>query len=48
MGDALVVAAIVAFVGAFVALFFLPARARDPLVLQVNEERAAPEAEVAR
>jgi EmrB/QacA subfamily drug resistance transporter len=49
MGDALIVAAIVAFAGALVALFFLPARAKDPLVLETDEE--LPEldaAEVAR
>jgi EmrB/QacA subfamily drug resistance transporter len=38
MGDALVVAAFVAFAGALVALFFLPARAKDPLVLESDEE----------
>ena len=38
MGDALIVAAIVAFVGCLVSLFFLPARAKDPLVLQTDEE----------
>jgi EmrB/QacA subfamily drug resistance transporter len=38
MGNALIVAAIVAFVGALVALFFLPARAIDPIVLETDEE----------
>ena len=38
MGDALILAAVVAFVGALVALFFLPARARDPIVLETDEE----------
>jgi EmrB/QacA subfamily drug resistance transporter len=38
MGNATLLAAAVAFVGALVALFFLPSRARDPLVLESDEE----------
>ncbi len=38
MGTALVVAAVVAFAGAIIALFFLPARARDPIVLEAEQD----------
>ncbi|MDP9242865.1 MAG: hypothetical protein M3O84_06795, partial [Actinomycetota bacterium] len=49
MGDALIVAALVAFAGALVSFFFLPARARDPIVLESEEESPADRAaEVAR
>jgi EmrB/QacA subfamily drug resistance transporter len=49
MGDALIVAALVAFAGALVSFFFLPARARDPIVLESEEEsQAGRAAEVAR
>ena len=41
MGDALVVAAFVAFAGALIALFFLPARSRDPIVLEAEGESPA-------
>jgi EmrB/QacA subfamily drug resistance transporter len=38
MGDALIVAALVAFAGSLVSLFFLPARAPDVLVLERDGE----------
>jgi EmrB/QacA subfamily drug resistance transporter len=45
MGSACVVAAIVAFCGALVSLFFLPSRARDPLT-HVEEQQKAEDAEM--
>jgi len=39
MGNALILAAAVAFVGALVALFFLPSRAPDPVVLEAHVDR---------
>ena len=41
MGDALIVAAVVAFAGALVSFFFLPARARDPIALETEDELPA-------
>jgi hypothetical protein len=41
MGDALIVAAVVAFAGALVSFFFLPARARDPIALETEGELPA-------
>lgn len=48
MGDALVVAACVAFAGALIALFFLPARSRDPIVLEAEEAPQMATTETAR
>jgi hypothetical protein len=40
MGSACLVAAIVAFCGALISLFFLPSRARDPLSHVAEQEEA--------